>query len=77
LPDGTFSDQKCQFGYILEGLGMENVGVLHGHFVFLLLFWYILWQSGIFVAISVYIFSQFFFQQEKSGNLGTDLYNRL
>jgi hypothetical protein len=25
LPDAFFSDQKSQFGYILEGLGMENV----------------------------------------------------
>jgi hypothetical protein len=27
LPDGLFSYQKYQFGYILEGLGMENVGI--------------------------------------------------
>jgi hypothetical protein len=25
LPDGFFSDQKSQFGYILEDLGIENV----------------------------------------------------
>jgi hypothetical protein len=25
LPDGIFSYQKSQFGYILEGLGMENI----------------------------------------------------
>jgi hypothetical protein len=25
LPDGIFSKQNSQFGYILEGLGMENV----------------------------------------------------
>jgi hypothetical protein len=25
LPDGFFSDQKYQFGYILEDLGMEKV----------------------------------------------------
>jgi hypothetical protein len=25
LPDGFFSDQKFQFGYILEDLGMENI----------------------------------------------------
>jgi hypothetical protein len=31
LPDGLFSNQKSQFGYILEGLGMENV-VFYGHF---------------------------------------------
>jgi hypothetical protein len=26
LPDGLFSNQKSRFGYILEGLGMGNVG---------------------------------------------------
>jgi hypothetical protein len=46
LPDGIFSVQKCQFWYILEGLGMENFGVLHGKLVFLLLFGYNLWQSS-------------------------------
>jgi hypothetical protein len=24
LPDGLFTNQTSQFGYILEGLGMEN-----------------------------------------------------
>jgi hypothetical protein len=27
LPDGFFSYQKPQFGYILDGLGVENVGI--------------------------------------------------
>jgi hypothetical protein len=27
LPDGLFSNQKYHFGYILEGLGMENVDI--------------------------------------------------
>jgi hypothetical protein len=31
LPDGIFSDQKYNFGYILEGLGKENIGILYGH----------------------------------------------
>jgi hypothetical protein len=48
LPDGLFSDQNNQFGYILEGLGMENVlyilvisnvlvpsGIFNGHLVIL------------------------------------------
>jgi hypothetical protein len=26
LPDGIFAKQKSKFGYILEGLEMENVG---------------------------------------------------
>jgi hypothetical protein len=28
LPDGFFSDQKSQFGYVKEELGMES-GVIH------------------------------------------------
>jgi hypothetical protein len=27
LPDGFFSDQKSQFGYISEDLGMENAAI--------------------------------------------------
>jgi hypothetical protein len=27
LPDGIFSDQNLQFGLILEGLSMEEVGL--------------------------------------------------
>jgi hypothetical protein len=27
LPDGIFSNQNSNFGYILEGLGMDTVGV--------------------------------------------------
>jgi hypothetical protein len=33
LPDGLFLDQKSQFGYILEGLGMENVGIFFSRLV--------------------------------------------
>jgi hypothetical protein len=29
LPDGTFSNQKSQFGQILEGLRMENFGIFY------------------------------------------------
>jgi hypothetical protein len=40
LPDGIFSYKKIQFGYILKGLGMDNVGtyilrhcrIVCGHF---------------------------------------------
>jgi hypothetical protein len=31
LPDGVFSNQKSQFGKILEGLRMETVGVFYSH----------------------------------------------
>jgi hypothetical protein len=29
FPDGLFSNQKSQFGSILEGLAMENVGIFN------------------------------------------------
>jgi hypothetical protein len=35
---------------IFEGLGIEFFGVLRVHLVFLLLFWYILWRSGLFTV---------------------------
>jgi hypothetical protein len=79
LPDGIFSDQKCQFWYIFEGLWMDNIGVLHGHFIFLLLFyiyfmttWYVCGHFGTFPPN----FS-FFLHQEKSGSLGCRLIFRL
>jgi hypothetical protein len=28
LPDGTFSYKKSHFGYLLKGLGIENVSIL-------------------------------------------------
>jgi hypothetical protein len=31
LPDGIFGNQIYKFGYILEVLGMENVGIFCGH----------------------------------------------
>jgi hypothetical protein len=31
LPDGLFSNQKKQFGKILEGLRLENVDVFYGN----------------------------------------------
>jgi hypothetical protein len=31
LPDGFFSDQNYQLGYILEDLGIENVVIFHVH----------------------------------------------
>jgi hypothetical protein len=39
LPDGLFSNKKSHFGYILEGLGMENVGIF-------ITIWNILWPFG-------------------------------
>jgi hypothetical protein len=31
LPDGIFSYQKSQFGYILEAQGIEIVGIFYSH----------------------------------------------
>jgi hypothetical protein len=44
LPDGLFSYQKSQFGYILESLGMENVNKLFDHFQYFKAVW--LWPFG-------------------------------
>jgi hypothetical protein len=47
LPDGLFSYQKSQFGYILDGLGMEIVGIFYEHFEYYMRIWYILRHIGI------------------------------
>jgi hypothetical protein len=39
LPDGLFSDQKSKFGYISEGLAMEDDGKFHGHLVYSTAIW--------------------------------------
>jgi hypothetical protein len=31
LPDGLFSNQKYQLGFILEGLRKKHVGIFYGH----------------------------------------------
>jgi hypothetical protein len=45
LPDGIFSNQKFQFGKILERLAMEDVDFC-GHFVSFKAKWFILWSFG-------------------------------
>jgi hypothetical protein len=39
LPDGIFSYQISQLEYILEGLGMENVGIFKGHLEYFTAIW--------------------------------------
>jgi hypothetical protein len=34
LPDGIFSNQKSQFGQILECLAIKDVGKIYGHLVY-------------------------------------------
>jgi hypothetical protein len=48
LPDGIFSNQKSQFGLILECLAMEDVGAFYGHSVNSPAFWHILWPFYLF-----------------------------
>jgi hypothetical protein len=43
LPDGLFSNQKSKFGYILEALAMEDVGVFYGRLINFPGIWHILW----------------------------------
>jgi hypothetical protein len=47
LPDGIFTNQKYQFGYSLEGLGMENVCDCRA-------IWYINTHFGKFLGPSAY-----------------------
>jgi hypothetical protein len=68
LPDAILSNQKSHFWYILEGLGMDNVGILFGRLEYMISIWCILWQFCAFCGYFVY-FSRFgMFYQEKSGN---------
>jgi hypothetical protein len=62
LPDGLFSNQKSQFGKILEDLAMEEVGLFYGHLVYFmwLLYFVAIWQHVMVIFGMLY--------QEKSGN---------
>jgi hypothetical protein len=40
LPDGIFSNQKSQFGYILKGLSVEDASIFKDHFVNFIAKWY-------------------------------------
>jgi hypothetical protein len=68
LPDGFFSDQKSQFGHILEDLGMENIVIYSGHLDYFAIIGYIVGEFGNFVVLG-YIFPRFgVLCSEKSGN---------
>jgi hypothetical protein len=51
--DGIFSLPKFWFGFILVGLGMENVGRFYVHSEYLMAVCYILWSQGIFYPVLV------------------------
>jgi hypothetical protein len=42
LPDGLFSNQKSQFGYIFEGLSLYNLDIFFDHFEYFTDIWDIL-----------------------------------
>jgi hypothetical protein len=70
LPDGLFSNQKSQFGYIWEGLRIENAGLFYGHLEYFTVIWYIKRPFGNVVVIW-HISPHFgILCQEKSGNPG-------
>jgi hypothetical protein len=61
LPDGLFSNQKSQFGQILEGLRLENVDLSYAHLGYFtdisdtlpITLWYILCSFGTFFLVLV------------------------
>jgi hypothetical protein len=56
-----FHAKKSNLGifrrYILEGLGLENVGIFYGHLEYIIDVWNILWHFGIFCGRLWYTFS--------------------
>jgi hypothetical protein len=59
-----FSYQKSKFGYIFEGLDMEN-GVFYDNLEYFMatwcilrLFWYTLWSFGIYFAVFWYVWTK-------------------
>jgi hypothetical protein len=47
LPDGIFSNQKSQFGKVLEGLAMEDVSLFYANLAYFKAICYILKPFGI------------------------------
>jgi hypothetical protein len=66
LPDGLFSNQKSKFGSILEGLAMEDYGILYGLFVHFTVFCYILSTFGIVRSNLVHFFPFLVFCTKKN-----------
>jgi hypothetical protein len=58
LPDGLFSNQKSQFGQILDGLRMKNVRIFYEHSEQFTAVWYILRSFGT-VCVHLVYFSHF------------------
>jgi hypothetical protein len=65
-----FQTKKSQLRLILEGHGIDNVGMFYDYMKYLTAIWYNLWPYGIVVYIW-YIFPNLVcLDQEKSGNPG-------
>jgi hypothetical protein len=72
LPVGIFSNRISQFGYILEGFGMEYVVIFSGPLEYITAIWYILGPFGN-IVVSWHIFPRFgILYREKSGNPAAD-----
>jgi hypothetical protein len=65
LPDGLFSNQKSQFGSILDGLAKENLDIFYDHFVYFTAIGNILWPFGIFCGNLVYLSPFWYFGPRK------------
>jgi hypothetical protein len=48
LPDDIFSNKKSYFGYISEGLAVEDVEIFYGRLAYFVEIWHISWLFGIF-----------------------------
>jgi hypothetical protein len=71
LPDGIFSNQKCQFKSFLDCPAMKDVGQFYGYYAYFTAIWYILWPLGTFWSVWYIYFSRLgMLHQEKSGNTG-------
>jgi hypothetical protein len=68
LPGGFFSDQKSQFGKILEGPRLENVDIFYVHLGYFSEIWDILLPFGTFFVNLVHFSGFGIMHQEKSGN---------
>jgi hypothetical protein len=54
LPDGSFSHQKFQFVYILESLGMEDVGTFYDLLKHFTAIWYSLLSLVYFFSFEMF-----------------------
>jgi hypothetical protein len=73
LPDGLFSNQTSKFGYILEGLAMEDVAVFYGHAWSILRSFVRFYGHLAQFVVIWYTLSRFgILYQEKSGNPAVD-----